>query len=155
MEEVARYTNVYFEISDQLKNPENKEIFIRNQLLDKDELNQTKRTKITIRGGLDVGLGAIKDPSGLLDQSGISKGSKFKAMSLLAFKAAFEIIFAVGMPFLDRFFELGVDCAQHYLIYEIIKQVSPSMDLIKEVIYPLLDLIDDLKKQQLMEGKII
>lgn len=66
-------------------------------------------------------------------------------------KAAFDVAFAKGMPIADALLGVGLDCVNSFLNGLILNQVKGPMDLIKDFIYPFLEIMDVVESQQAVE----
>lgn len=59
------------------------------------------------------------------------------------------------LSFLDDFVDVGIDCAILYAKQEIVKKVKPWIDLINDFVYPFLDVLNKVEKQQKTDCKFI
>lgn len=100
-------------------------------------------------GGLGKFMSKIK--SGIKGFANSKKGQLIKTV----IKNALKVVLKVALPWVEDLVDVGIDCANHYLLREIVKQVKPTMELINTVIYPYMEVLDIVEKQQEIDCRFL
>lgn len=106
--------------------------------------------EIMVRGG-GIKAAFKKMKTGMKSFADSAKGKAMKEFM----KKALSVALDISLSWLDDLIEVGVDCANFYLQMEIVKQVKPSIDLINNFIYPFLEVLNLVEKQQKIDREFV